>query len=73
MFTIKERFPDAAVADSNTRRQQSRLLQHSILAGISASLLDRLQSVFNAAAGLVFSARQSEHVTPLLHDLHWYC
>ena len=33
--------------------------------------LDRLQSVLNAAARLVFSARRSEHVTPLLGDLHW--
>ena len=36
-----------------------------VLAGISGSLLDRLQSVLNAAARLVFSARRSEHVTPL--------
>ena len=35
------------------------------------SLTDRLQSVLNAAARLVFSARRSEHVTPLLLDLHW--
>jgi len=31
----------------------------------------RLQSVINAAAQLVFSARRSEHISPLLHDLHW--
>ena len=41
------------------------------LYGISGSLLDRLQSVMNAVARLVFSARRSEHVTPLLRDLHW--
>ena len=34
-------------------------------------LLDRLQSIFNAAARLVFSARRSERIIPLLHDLHW--
>jgi len=68
-FTVKGRFADAA---SCTRRQQSRLLQCStVLAGISGSLLDRLQSVLNAAARLAFSARRSEHVTPLLRDLHW--
>jgi len=39
--------------------------------GVSLSLTDRLQSVLNAAARLVFSARRSEHVTPLLRDLHW--
>ena len=31
----------------------------------------QLQSVFNAAARLVFSTRKSEHVTPLLQELHW--
>ena len=30
----------------------------------------RLQSVLNAAARLVFSARRSERITPLLRDLH---
>ena len=43
----------------------------SVLSGISGQLLQRLQSVFNAAAGLVFSARKSEHITPLLRELHW--
>ena len=33
--------------------------------------LQRLQSVFNAAASLVFSARKSEHITPLLRELYW--
>ena len=31
----------------------------------------RLQSVLNAAARLVFSVRKSEHITPLLRQLHW--
>jgi len=43
----------------------------TVLAGVSLSLTDRLQSVLNAAARLVFSARRSEHVTALLRDLHW--
>ena len=43
----------------------------SILSSISGQLLQRLQSVFNAAARLVFSARKSEHITPLLRELHW--
>jgi len=36
--------------------------------------MQRLQSVLNAAARLVFSARRSEHITVLLHELrelHW--
>jgi len=43
----------------------------SVLSGIFGQLLQRLQSVFNAAARLVFSARKSEHITPLLRELHW--
>jgi len=43
----------------------------SVLTGVSGTLLHRLQSVFNAAARLVFSTRTSEHITPLLRELHW--
>ena len=43
----------------------------SVLSGIFGQLLQRLQSVFNVAARLVFSARKSEHITPLLRELHW--
>lgn len=41
------------------------------LAGISARLLDRMQSVLNAAARLVYGLRKFDHVTPLLRELHW--
>ena len=44
---------------------------NAVLAGVPGYLLDRLQSVLNAAARLVFSARRSEHITPLLRELHW--
>ena len=44
---------------------------NSVLAGIPGQLQDRLQSVLNAAARLVFSARRSERITPLLRELHW--
>jgi len=43
----------------------------SVLSGISRQLSQRLQSVFNASARLVYSARKSEHITPLLRELHW--
>jgi len=43
----------------------------SVLSGISGQLLQRLQSVFNASDRLVLSARKSEHITPLLRELHW--
>ena len=44
---------------------------NSTLAGVSGHLLQRLQSVQNAAARLVTGARRSEHVTPILRQLHW--
>ena len=44
---------------------------NSVLAGVSGHLLDRLQSLLNAAARLIFSARKSEHITALLSELHW--
>jgi len=43
----------------------------SMLAGAPETLLHRLQLVLNAAAQLVFSARKTEHTSPLLRELHW--
>ena len=44
---------------------------NSVLVGVSGHLLNKLQSVLNAAARMVFSARKSQHISPLLRDLHW--
>ena len=45
---------------------------NSVIVGTtSVYLQDRLQSVLNAAARLVYSRRTSEHTTPLLRELHW--
>jgi len=41
------------------------------LVGIPGRLMDRLQSVLNAAARLLFSAWKYDHITPPLHELHW--
>jgi len=41
------------------------------LAGLPGHLLDRLQSVLNAAARLVCYAQKYDHVTHLLRDLLW--
>jgi len=43
---------------------------NATLAGVASNQLDRLQSVMNAAARLVCSARKCDHITPLLQDLH---
>jgi hypothetical protein len=38
---------------------------------VSGSQVYRLQSILNAAARLVFTARRFDHVTPYLRELHW--
>ena len=44
---------------------------NATLAGITDRLTDRLRSVLNAAARLIYASCRTEHVTPLLRDLHW--
>jgi len=44
---------------------------NATLAGIPSYLLQRLQSVMNSAARLVFSSSKYDHITPLLRQLHW--
>jgi hypothetical protein len=39
--------------------------------GIAEGLLNRLQSVQNAAARLVTGVGRREHITPVLRQLHW--
>ena len=41
------------------------------LAGLPAVQLDRLQSMLNAAARLIYRRRKFDHVSPLLKELHW--
>jgi len=44
---------------------------NATLAGLPGRELNRLQSVLNAAARLIFAASKYYHVTPVLCDLHW--
>ena len=44
---------------------------NSLLAGAPKYLLDQLQRVQNNAARLIFKSPKHEHITPLLHSLHW--
>ena len=44
---------------------------NSVLVGITACLLRRLQSVMNAGARLIFQLRRSDHITDGLLSLHW--
>jgi len=41
------------------------------LAGLPKQLMDRLQSVQNAAARLIFKSCRRDHIKPLLRRLHW--
>jgi len=41
------------------------------MAGLPHTQLDRLQSVLNAAARLVYSSMKYDPITPLLRELHW--
>jgi len=43
---------------------------NSVLFGLPANLIQRLQSVQNAAARLIFRIRRTEHITPALISLH---
>ena len=44
---------------------------NSVLAGVPANLIRRLQSVQNAATRLIFGIRRSDHITDALASLHW--
>ena len=44
---------------------------NATLAGISAALLNRLQSVLNAAARSIAGLRRSDDITVTLASLHW--
>ena len=44
---------------------------NALLSGCPQHLIDKLQKVQNAAARLILQARKREHITPLLHSLHW--
>jgi len=44
---------------------------NSLLYGVSGQLLKKLQTVQNAAARVVTRTRKFDHITPVLHDLHW--
>jgi len=44
---------------------------NSLICGISEGLMNRLQSVQNAAAHRVTGTRCSDHISPVLHQLHW--
>jgi hypothetical protein len=44
---------------------------NSILTGITADQLNRLQGIQNCAARLIAKKRKYDHITPVLTELHW--
>ena len=48
-----------------------RLFTFNAVNVLPATLLDRLQSVLNVAARLIYGRRKYDQVTPLLCELHW--
>ena len=44
---------------------------NSLLYGLPASQLSKVQRVFNTAARLVCCAPHFSHITPLMYELHW--
>jgi hypothetical protein len=44
---------------------------NSLLYGIPKHLIQRLQYVHNAAARLISLSHRSDHITPVLKELHW--
>ena len=44
---------------------------NSLLYGVLAGNIKKLQRVQNACARLIYGKKKREHVTPLLQDLHW--
>jgi len=70
--TIRLQIPTAVFQSLIVALVLSRLdYCNSVLFGLPANLIHRLQSVQNAAARLIFSIRRSEHITPALISVHW--
>ncbi len=44
---------------------------NSLLYGLSANNIKRLQYVQNSAARLITHTRKNDHITPILYHLHW--
>ena len=66
-FIDKKACEDAIRAIVSSRLDYANSLLH----GVNAASIQRLQRVQNRAAKLIYKARKFDHVTPLLKELHW--
>ena len=72
LSSVRNCLSDTAMATLVNACITSRLdYCNSVLFGVSSEQLHRLQLVQNNAARLVLRKRKSDHVTPLLKQLHW--
>ena len=49
----------------------SRMDPHNSLCGLPIHLIQRLQYALNSAARLISMSRKTDHITPLVVELHW--
>jgi len=70
--SIRKYLTDASVAQLIHAFVTSRLdYCNSLLAGVPAATLKKLQKVQNAAARIISKTRKFDHITPILLKLHW--
>ena len=73
-FVILTPLPRHAVVSLVTSLVLTKLdYCNSLLVGLPAKLLNRLQAVINTGARLrlICHAMKADHITPVLKDLHW--
>jgi len=70
--SIQRSLPRHAVVSLVTSLVLTKLdMCYSLLVGLPAKLLNRLQAVINTAARVVCHDMKADHITPVLKDLHW--
>ena len=70
--SIRQLVPSSVFQSLVTALVMSRLDYGNVaLSGLTSDNIQRLQSVQNAAARLIFGLRRSDHVTSALLELHW--